>query len=131
MAEERRKLNHDKLAVLLAGGASPTAAAAECGITPRAVHRRLESAEFRKRVQALRDEMVGAASGKLAAGMAKAADVLIELSETATGELKFKASVKVLELGLKTGDLVDIQRRLADLEARTTAATRPVGGIQS
>src|SRR5262245_32721008 len=88
MADNGRRKRDDALAVSLAGGATLRDAAAAAGIGERTATRRWTDAAFRRRVAELRGEMVGQALGRLADGMAPAADVLRALlgAENSDGE---------------------------------------------
>jgi hypothetical protein len=129
MADNGRRKRDDALAVSLAGGATLRDAAAAAGIGERTATRRWADAAFRRRVAELRGEMVGQALGRLADGMAAAADVLRALlgAENSDGEprnekTRLAAAAKLLELGVRLRESVELEERLAALEARNNDA---------
>jgi hypothetical protein len=81
-------------AALLAAGSTIKDAAAKVGVGERTLRTWLDGdPKFQAMVQALRRRMVDAALGKLADGMAKAAEVLRELTENADPDVRHKAAV--------------------------------------
>jgi HEAT repeat protein len=86
-------------------------------MSERTAFRRLESPEFKARVADLRAGMIEQAAGRLADGMTAAADVLLKLLTHRSADVRHKAAVKLLELGVRTNETADLGRRLADLEA--------------
>src|SRR4051812_38904491 len=69
----------DALAAALAAGRTVRDAAAAAGVSEKTAHRRNADPAFKARVTALRAGMVTTAAGRLAGGMAAAADVLVAL----------------------------------------------------
>jgi len=122
VAHRGRQNADDLLAAELAAGKTVRDAATAAGVAERTAHRRRTDADFKARVGALRADMVGAACGRLADGMATAADVLLALLADAGPDVRHRAAVKVIELGVKLGELADLERRVAELEAATPEA---------
>ena len=124
MAHRGRQNADDLLAAELAAGKTVRDAATAAGVAERTAHRRLTDAEFKARVTGLRASMVSAAAGRLADGMGEAATVLRALLTDAGPDVRHRAAVKVIELGVKLGELTDLERRVAELEAATREAGR-------
>jgi hypothetical protein len=119
MADNGRRKRDDALAVALAAGQTLRDAAAASGIGERTATRRWADSNFRRRVAELRAEMTGRALGKLADGMAEAGDVLRALLKAESDSVKLGACRAMLEIGVKLRESVELETRLAALEART------------
>ena len=76
MAENGRRKGDAALLLALASGQTLRNAAAAARIGERTATRRMADPTFRRRVAELRAEMVGRAVGRMADGMADAADKL-------------------------------------------------------
>lgn len=120
MAHRGRKPADETLAAELAAGRTVREACKTAGICERTAYRRLEDANFRRRVDELRAEMTSRAAGRLADMQVAAADKLGELSGHADPNVALRAAGKILDTGLRYVDLVDMQRRLDELERRGT-----------
>ena len=105
------------IAAALAAGKTHRDAAAEAGVSEKTVFRRAADPALKARVGELRAGMVAAAAGELASGMSEASRVLRELLGNDDPHVRFRASVKVVELGLKTNEQVELERRISKLEA--------------
>lgn len=125
MAGRGRADADDALAAALAAGRTVRDAAAAAGVAERTAFRRLADAGFRGRVSELRAGMVSAACGRLADGMAAAADVLRGLLADDDPHVRHKAAVKLIELGVRMRDATEVEARLADLERQL--AENPAG----
>src|SRR5215471_14033715 len=79
MADQPRKKAEDALLLALACGASVDQAARQCGLSSRTVYRRLAEPDFRRRLQALRGDMVSRTAGTLTAAAGEAVRTLLEL----------------------------------------------------
>ncbi|QDU19731.1 hypothetical protein [Urbifossiella limnaea] len=120
MAHRGRQNADDLLAAALAAGKTAREAATSAGVAERTVFRRLADDPFRRRVSELRAAMLGAAAaGRLADTMTSAADLLRGLLADPDPDVRHRAAVKVIELGAKLGELTDLERRIAGLEAAT------------
>jgi hypothetical protein len=118
MAHRGRRNADDALALALAAGKTARDAAAELGVGERTVARRLADPGFRLRVNTLRGEMTQRAAGRLADGMATAADTLRGLLNAESDAVKLGAARSLLELGAKLRESVELEERLANLERR-------------
>ena len=118
MAENGRRKRDDILALALAAGQTLRDAAATAGIGERTATRRWADPEFRRYVADLRYEMTERALGKLADGMAEAGQVLRALLQAERESVRLGACRAILELGVKLREAVELERRLAALEAR-------------
>jgi len=116
MAGSGRKNADEALAAALAGGRTVSEAATAAGVSPRTAYRRLQDAAFQARVRAIRDEMVGAAAGRLSEAMASAALVLRNLLVSSNESVKCRAATRIIELGLKVTELHELEQRVAELE---------------
>jgi transposase-like protein len=117
MAANLRKKAEDKLLLALACGATVESAARECGISPRTVYRRLTDPRFRRRLQALRGDMVQRTAGTLTAASSEAVRTLLELLKPAVAaNTRLGAARAVLESGVKLRELAEFEERLAALE---------------
>ncbi len=119
MTKTRRKKNEDTLLLALACGASVETAAKQCGICERSVYRRLEEPQFRSRLQELRTDMVRRAAGMLTAASSAAVTTLLSLQKDSTpAAVRLGAARAILELGIKIREMVDLETRIAALEAQ-------------
>lgn len=100
----------------LASGQTLRDAANAAGIGERTATRRLADPAFRRRVDELRGEMVRRALGKMADGMADAADRLRQLLAARSEAVQLGACRALLELGVKLRENVELEQRLTDLE---------------
>lgn len=109
----------DLIAVALAAGKSVAEAATAGGVSDRTVYRRLTDPAFKARVAELRAGMVDAAAGRLSEAMAGAALVLRNLMVTGAEEaVRLRAAAKLIELGLRVRDQVEIEARVRALEEK-------------
>ena len=116
MAGKGRRNADDSLALAVAGGRTLRDAAADVGIGERTAARRWADTAFRRRVTTLRGEMMARALGKIADGMADAADVRRKLLKAKSENVRLAACRAILELGTKLRDSVDVEERLQALE---------------
>jgi hypothetical protein len=92
-------------------------AARECGVTPRTVYRRLSEPAFRRRLQALRSDMVQRTAGTLTAASGEAVRTLLELLKPGVAHnTRLGAARAVLESGVKLRELAELEQRMAALE---------------
>jgi hypothetical protein len=115
----------DALAAELAAGKTVRDAATAAGVAERTAFRRMTDSNFKARVSALRGDMVATAAGRLADGMGEAAGVLRALLADGDVNVRHRAAVKLLELGLKVVEMAELQRRVDDLERRLTGGPNP------
>jgi hypothetical protein len=117
MPKKPRKKAEDKLLLALACGATVENAARQCQLCKRTVYRRMEEPDFRRRVQAMRAEMVQRTAGALTAAGSEAVRTLLELLKaTNPGATRLGAARSVLEIGMKAREFAELEERLAALE---------------
>jgi hypothetical protein len=113
------------LALALAAGQTVRLAAEAAGVSERTATRRSADPAFRRRVGELRADMVARSVGRMAEGMSDAADVLRALLAPGTPPaVRLGAARSLLELGVRLRDSVEIEERLAALEAEAAAEDR-------
>jgi hypothetical protein len=110
----------DALVLALAGGASAAEAAASSGYSLRTVKRRMAMPAFRARVDAGRSLLFERAAARLAGAMEAAVAVLTEVAADpdAAPTARVSAASRVLDAAMRARELVEIEQRLARLEAR-------------
>jgi hypothetical protein len=106
----------DALALALASGKTITEAAAAADLSRRTATRQVADPDFRRRVAALRAEMVARALGKMADGMTDAVDTLRALLNAEGESVRLGAARSILELGNKLREAVELEERLAEVE---------------
>lgn len=102
----------------LASGQTVRDAALGAGVGERTATRRLADLDFRRKMYQLRAEMVERALGKMADGMAEAADTLRSLLRAEADSVRLGAARSILELGNKLRETVELETRIAELEQR-------------
>jgi HEAT repeat protein len=126
VAHRGRSTADEALAAALAAGKAVKDAATAAGVAERTAFRRLTDPKFKSRVSAIRGEMVANAAGRLADGMSEAAEVLRALLSDPDPHVRHKAAAKLIELSVRVRDQVELEDRLARLEA--LAAEQPKEG---
>ena len=116
MAENGRRKRDDALVLALACGQTIRDAARAADIGERTATRRMSDPAFRQRVEKLRSDMVCRALGKMADGMADAADKLRQLLAAKSEAVQLGACRALLELGVKLRESVELEQRLIALE---------------
>ena len=116
MIHRGRHSADDLLAAQLAAGKTVRDAAATAGVSEKTAHRRAGDPEFRKKVSGVRAGLIGSTAGILADGMTEAAGALRALLADADPNIRHRAAVKLIELGLRTSELVDLEARVSELE---------------
>jgi hypothetical protein len=119
----RPKTYHKKvdesLILALACGASVEAAARQCQVSERTIYRRLKDAAFLAEVRDARAEMVKRSAGMLTAASGEAVRTLMSLQkDSVPPAVRLGAARAVLEIGIKVRELVDLETRIAALEAQ-------------
>jgi hypothetical protein len=125
VAHRGRRNADEALALALATGQTLRAAAEATGIGQRTVTRRWADPDFRRRVGELRAEMTSRALGRMADGMADAADMLRQLLSAESESVRLGAARSLLELGVKLRESVELEERLAALEGRLAGQGNP------
>jgi hypothetical protein len=118
MAENGRRKRDDAFMLALASGQTVRDAACAAGIGERTATRRVADLDFRRRVEELRSEMVAQTLGRLAAGMAEAADRLRALLGAKNEHIQLGAARSLLELALTLRKNVETEERLRALEKK-------------
>lgn len=114
-----RRTNADEpLALAFACGATIADAAKVAGVSERTAARRIAEPAFKAQVSAIRDRIVSEAIGRVCEGMTLAALTIRKLVSHTDPHVSFKASAKLLEVGIKAQEILELQRRVEALEAR-------------
>ena len=128
MPGSKRKKSEDSLLLALACGATLDAAARQCGVSERTIYRRLEDPKFKKRLERVRADMVGRTSGMLTAAGCEAIRTLLTLQKDSTPTVRLGAARTILEIGLKMRQMVDLEQRMAELEAMVASQDASMTG---
>jgi hypothetical protein len=122
---------HRGEAALLAGllaGQTLTEAARNARIAPNTARRILEQPRVRQVLAEARGRAIEDAVTLLASQAVQAARALADLAEHAAQEhVRLAAATRVLELAIKGRDLLDVEQRLAVLEAQVATSTTATG----
>jgi HEAT repeat protein len=121
VAHRGRRNADEVLALAVASGRTLREAADAAGVGERTATRRWADSTFRRRVGELRGDMVSTALGRMADGMAEAADVLRRLLVAESESVRLGAARSLLELGVKLRESTELEARLVELERRTNA----------
>src|SRR3954447_656782 len=106
MAQNQRPKAEDKLLLTLACGATVEAASRQCGLSIRTIYRRLAEPEFKRKLQALRTDMVQRTAGTLTAAATEAVRTLLDLQKpVAPPAVRLGAAKAVLEIGVKLREM--------------------------
>ena len=116
MAHRGRRNADEALALAVATGQCLRDAAQAIGVSERTAARRWADTGFRQRVSELRAEMVQRSLGRMADGMAEAADVLRKLLTANSESIRLGAARCLLDLGVRLREAVEVEERLLDLE---------------
>ncbi|MGW1801916.1 hypothetical protein ACWCQN_39910 [Streptomyces sp. NPDC001984] len=101
----------------LARGATSEEAAREAGVSGRTVRRWMEDPDFQTDVRDTRTELLQHAVGQLAAGAVEAVTTLREALKDADGRNRVQAARTLLDAVLSLRESLDLEERLAALEA--------------
>jgi hypothetical protein len=122
MPQNGRQNADDQLMLALACGATMETAARQAGVSLRTVKRRAADPEFKRKLAALRWDMVQRALGMLTAAMGESAKTLVVLQkETVPYSSRLGAARAVFEIGMKLREQNDLEQRLAAIEERLDA----------
>ena len=118
MAHRGRADADETLAAYLATGRTLRSAAKLAAVSERTARRRWADPAFRQRVQQLRAEAVERAMGRLSGDMARAAAKLRQLLKAEAENVQLGAAGKLIDLGLRMREQVELADRIAALESR-------------
>ena len=122
MAQKGRRASDERLLLALACGATVENAARSAGVSESTAYRRLREAEFNRRLQQVRADMVQRTAGMLTAAAGEAVKTLLALQkESIPPATRLGAARAVLEIGLKLREAAELEERLAALEQRFAA----------
>jgi hypothetical protein len=127
MARNGRRSADETLLLALACGATVEGAARQAGVSESTAYRRIKEPEFRRKLQALRADMVQRTSGALTAAGTTSVQTLLELQKSsAPPATRLGAAKAVLEIGMKVRETAELEQRLTALEEQvaTTADQR-------
>ena len=118
MADRGRHQGRAGADAALAVGATVELAAERAGVSPRTVHRRLEDAEFRRRVDDARAELLGRAMDRLSATCTVAVTTLADLLKPdAPAAVRLGAARSILDAALRWREQGELTRRLDNVES--------------
>ena len=106
----------DALLLALARGLSVAKAARACKVSESTVHRRLRDGEFKAKVEQLRRQLLDVAVRRLSDLMLAAADKLAKLLRSRNEAISLGAARTVLQYGLDSHGVLDLQGRIDRLE---------------
>ena len=122
MAQNQRRKAEDALLLTLACGATVDAAARQCNLHPRTIYRRLEDPAFRRKLAAMRADIVQRTSGALTAASTEAVRTLLDLQKPPQPpSTRLGAAKAVLEIGLKLREMAEVEERLTAIEQQIAA----------
>jgi transposase-like protein len=114
---ERKNADH-ALMLALACGATKEAAARKAGVSESTVYRRLREAGFQRELNEMRSDMVQRATAMLTAATMEAAKTLLALQDRSMpAPVRLGAAKATLDFGLKMRQTVELEVRLAAMEA--------------
>ena len=117
MAAGGRKNADAALIAALAGGATVRDAAAAARVGERTVYRRLEDAEFTRRVEEARAEILTGAMGRLSAAATDAVTTLTSLLAAESESVRLGAARSILDAALRWREQSELAERRFRLEA--------------
>ena len=100
----------------LAAGKTQQNAAEAAGVSESTVIRRMADPEFRRRVQAVRDDMLKQALGRITSSLAEAADTLRVLLTAESESIRLGAARALIDSAVKLREAASFEERLAALE---------------
>ncbi len=116
MAHNGKLKRDDALVLALARGLTVRQAAGEAGFGERTAHRRLDDPEFRRRVLAVRGELMERAGGLLSDAAIKAVEVLRKLLESDADTTRLAAARTILQQSVALRTAVELEHRITRLE---------------
>jgi hypothetical protein len=132
VAGHGRKKVDDILAEALACGGSAASAAQRANVSPRTVQRRLGQADFRAKIDALRQDMLERTAAMLTALGMEGCRSLHELfDKSIPPAVRLGAIRTALEVGCKLREHVDLAKRVSALEAEQRGPTTEARAAES
>jgi hypothetical protein len=125
MSPKQRHRRDDMLVLALARGETLATAAQLAGVSERTCNRRLQSPEFRRKVQQARSQLVDAAAGKISNTLDVAADCLKNLLGSASDAIRLSAARALFDIGLRLKEAVELENRLQAVEDRLNGQPAP------
>jgi hypothetical protein len=122
------------LVTALAVGATAEQAAERAGVSARTVHRRLADAEFKRRVDDARAELLGRAMARLSAATTEAVTTLVLLLKAdVPPAVRLGAARSILDTALRWREQDELARRLDNVESWIEAidAKSETGGARA
>jgi hypothetical protein len=117
MAQKGKRTADHRLLLALACGATVEQAARQAGVSESTAHRRMAEANFRRRLQKLRGDMVQRTAGTLTAAASEAVRALLDLLKpSAPHAARLGAARSVLDFGMKVRELAELEERITALE---------------
>ncbi|MBI3967134.1 MAG: hypothetical protein HY329_15975 [Chloroflexi bacterium] len=112
------KGNDQALIALLASGSTIKDAAAKAGMSESTAHRRLEDRAFQSAVAEARKAMLSRTVGLLADATTEAVSALRRNLACGAPSTEVRAAVAILEQSVKVAELVELEQRVTELEAK-------------
>jgi len=116
MADDDKLKRDDALVFAVARGLTVRQAAEEAGLGERTAHRRLADPEFRRRVSAVRGELMEQAGGRLSDAATQAVDVLRKLLDSDADTTRLAAARTILQQSVTLRTAAELEQRIARLE---------------
>ena len=120
MVAHRENLSQRQRAAILALLQGPTIADAAKAVRvgETTLHRWLKEPAFREALKAARREVMEAALGRLQGAVTKAVDTLERNLSCGNPSTEVRAALGILDQAVKVSELMDLEERLAKLEAQ-------------
>jgi|SRR5579883_1358040 len=112
----RRKSSWPLAAAAIAAGHEVKSAARLAGVSRKTVSRWQARDWFLERVEQIRGEAVRRAQGRLSDSMVTAAETLRKLMRDEDASIRYRASSKLIELGIRLRETLDLEDRVQTLE---------------
>jgi hypothetical protein len=126
MSVNGRKSSDGVLAAALAAGRTVQRAAEAAGVSERTAHRRLKDPSFKRQVAECRARVLDETLGALTEATTSAVAVMAELlAEGNAPKVRLAAAKAIIDSQLRVSQLVDLERRVLELEERAAAEGGP------
>ena len=117
-AKPRRSSRAHQAVIALAAGETIAAAARQAGCSTRTISRWLDDPDFVAKIERERATIIGQAVSRLGAAAGRSVEVLVELLGDILPTVRLSAARAVLDGLLKLRQEVEVERRLAAIEAK-------------